>query len=139
MDAVSTVVAVAVVGGLIYLGRKGGPPSGSSDTPPSDVAAGRLRGARDALLRSDADTAWHLLRDPAINWAYVAAALESDPDQPQSGQIAAMIRSNPGAFLTQVEQLGAVAAGNTVGMLLTAVTKYTGFPTTGQPGPPAAL
>jgi hypothetical protein len=121
MDGLSTGIAAAAAGLIIWrAGKNRRNPTAKS--PTNDVAAGLLRAAGDALLRRDPDTAWHILADPAIDWAYVAAAVEAYPHFPQGAQLAGLIRRAPAAFVDRLRAAGTDAAGSTIQILLQAVT-----------------
>jgi hypothetical protein len=121
VDGLSTTVAAAAAGLIIWRAGKNRQ-NPAKKMPTNDVAAGLLRAAGDALLRRDPDTAWHILADPAIDWPYVAAAVEAYPHFPQGAQLAEMIRRDPAAFIDRLRAVGTAAAGSTVRILLQAVT-----------------
>ena len=117
----SVIIGGAAIGVLIYATRGARPTRPASDGAAADVAIGRLRAAREALDRADADTAWHVLGDQRIDWQMIAAAVERYPP-PQAPDLAALIRTGPRAFLNRLQAVATPAAINTLALLLAALT-----------------
>lgn len=120
-NAADLTLGAAALGALAYATRRARPGRIPRDGVSAGLAIGILSAAREALVRGDTNTAWHLLGDERIDWQSIAAAVEQYPHE-QAPALAALIRTGPRAFLGRLQAVATAAAMNTIALLLAAMS-----------------